>query len=78
MGPFETEGECAITYMPDNHPSTIAKTITDVVRNATYENLAQDYVTKTYNISVVSNRLNDLLHEAVSYFQNSIKGKGSL
>jgi glycosyltransferase involved in cell wall biosynthesis len=63
MGTLEPELEAGITYMPDNSPATIAKTLEHVIRDRAYEKLATSAAIGTYGPDPVAASLDSLLKQ---------------
>jgi hypothetical protein len=61
MGDLEPALEDAITYMPDNEPSTIAATLRRVIEEGSYERRAERAVEERYGPVAVSTALDSLL-----------------
>jgi glycosyltransferase involved in cell wall biosynthesis len=61
MGPLEGELEAGITYMPDNRPETISKTLRDVVSGRRWEQNAARFARDAYGLAAVTKSLNALL-----------------
>jgi glycosyltransferase involved in cell wall biosynthesis len=66
MGSLEGEIEAGITYMPDNAPTTIARTIRSVIEKRDYERTASDAALRIYCPAVVARSLDDLLHRVLA------------
>jgi glycosyltransferase involved in cell wall biosynthesis len=67
MGPLEPEVEAGITYMRDNQPETIARTLREVVESRGWERTATRYVSDTYGTAGASPSLDGLLQQAVRH-----------
>ena len=66
MGPLEPELEAGITYMSDNTPETIARTLEKVVRKRCYERTAVESAQSRYGPAAVSMALDKLLREVAA------------
>jgi glycosyltransferase involved in cell wall biosynthesis len=64
MGMVEKEIEAGITYMPDNTPETIARTLQEVVRNNLWRQTADRPVHDIYGPEVLRNALDELIRAA--------------
>jgi glycosyltransferase involved in cell wall biosynthesis len=65
MGFLEKEIESGMTYMPDNSPETIAKTLREVAFTEKWRQTSSAAVQKVYGPDAVLNSLDNLLVEAV-------------
>jgi glycosyltransferase involved in cell wall biosynthesis len=61
MGVLEKELEAGITYLPDNKPSTIAATLTEVIHNQRWKQNVASFVWRTYGSAAVARALDELL-----------------
>jgi glycosyltransferase involved in cell wall biosynthesis len=61
MGPLEQELEAGITYMPDNSPQTIARTIREVINRRSYDRIAMEAAQLRYGPTAVAKSLSALL-----------------
>jgi len=66
MGTLEPDIETGISYMPDNSPATIARTLQNVIENRHYERRAVKATQDTYSAKAVSASLASLLREVVT------------
>lgn len=67
MGALEDEMERGMTYMPDNHPATIAAALKQVILGATWRRTARQYVLDMYGPQSISKKLDMLLQQASAY-----------
>lgn len=67
MGALEDEMESGMTYMPDNHPATIAAALKQVILGATWRRTARQYVLDMYGPQSISMKLDMLLQQASAY-----------
>lgn len=65
MGPLEGEFERGITYMPNNNPETISRTLHETVAQRAFERLAADAAEGAYGPAAVSRNLDALLRQVV-------------
>jgi glycosyltransferase involved in cell wall biosynthesis len=70
MGSLEPELEAGITYMADNSPETVAKTLDTVIRERRYDRRAVQAVHDTYGPDSVASALNRLLDQVVKRSSN--------
>jgi glycosyltransferase involved in cell wall biosynthesis len=63
MGGIESDLEPGITFMPDNSPATIAKTLTHVISQRSYERTAAPAAIAKYGPKAVQTALNKLLKQ---------------
>jgi glycosyltransferase involved in cell wall biosynthesis len=66
MGGVESDLEPGITFMPDNHPATIAKTLAAVISRCSYEKTAASAAIAKYGPMAIRESLNTLLKGAVN------------
>ena len=65
MGALEPELEKGITYMADNSPETIAKTLTEVIASRGFERLAAQSAQDIYGPEAIARSLDRLLKEVM-------------
>jgi glycosyltransferase involved in cell wall biosynthesis len=66
MGAIEADLERGITFMPENSPATIAKTLVDVINQRSYERTAAPAAIAKYGPGAIRQSLNTLLRDAVA------------
>ena len=66
MGSLEKELEAGITYMPDNGPETISKTLREVATTGRWEQCASRFVHDTYGPAAVCESLGTLIRRVVN------------
>jgi len=63
MGQVEKEIAAGITFMPDNAPETIARTLQEVVRNNLWRQTSERAVHETYRPEVLRRELDKLMRQ---------------
>jgi len=66
MGEVEPEIAAGITFMPDNAPETIARTLREVVQTNAWQRTAQRAVQDLYRPDVLQSALDKLMHAAAT------------
>jgi glycosyltransferase involved in cell wall biosynthesis len=65
MGILEPELEAGVTYIDNNRPETIARSLAEVINNGHYQRLAIDAASRLYSSRAVAEALDSLVKEVV-------------